>query len=411
MGGGSGGGSSNTTTTQKADPWIGVQPYLTQGYQQLSNLYQPGAGPQYYQGQQVAPMNNLQNFGNQLTTDQGGTMSLMANNAYNNANAMGLRGYVAAEGGYGGAMNAMNAMGQTANNLGGTGESANLQAIQGLLGFANSGGGDAGQATSVNAMQKLMAAGDPANNPYLANAMNSAIRPVTQQFQEQVMPGIKAGANEAGQMGSSRQGVAEGLASRGYMDTVGDITTNMGNQAYAQGLQAMNSAGALGNQMVGMDLNASQSAGALGNQATGLKSQLQQAMGSLGSGLFSQGQTSMGQASALAPGVIGALASPGQIISGVGNQQQQQQQAQIDAEMQKWNYGQNLPYTMISDYLSMLNGAAGGQTTASQSGGNSGSRLTGALGGAASGAAMGSMFGPMGTGIGAAAGGLYGLFM
>ena len=38
--------SGNTTATQSSDPWSGVQPYLTQGYQQASGLLGQGFNPQ-----------------------------------------------------------------------------------------------------------------------------------------------------------------------------------------------------------------------------------------------------------------------------------------------------------------------------------------------------------------------------
>lgn len=325
----SGGGGGNTTTTQKADPWSGVQPYLRDAYTNLEALYAQGQGPNYYPGQTVAPMD---------TWTQTGLMQLG---------------------------NATPGMAQAAN-----------QAASGVSTMGNQGaiGATTGLNTAGNASNMLMQAGNPQNNPYFQSALQSAIRPVTQQFQEQVMPGIKSGAQDAGQFGGSRQGVAEGIASRGYMDTVGDISANMGNAAYAQGLQAMANAG------------------------------------QLGSNIYGQGMTGLGQAAALAPTVQQALGMPGQTLLGIGQQTQAQNQAQIDAEINRWNYSQNRPYTMMSDYLAMLNGAQGGTTTAQQSGGG-GNRMTGALGGAATGAAMGSMFGPMGTGIGAGAGALYGLFM
>lgn len=53
-----GGGGSSTpststqTTVQKSDPWSGIQPYLTQGYEQAWNLAN-SAGPQMYPGSVV----------------------------------------------------------------------------------------------------------------------------------------------------------------------------------------------------------------------------------------------------------------------------------------------------------------------------------------------------------------------
>jgi hypothetical protein len=77
------------------------------------------------------------------------------------------------------------------------------------------------------------------NNPYLQAAQQAAIRPVTQAYQENVLPGIQSqfsvGTDAFDQ---SREGIARGIASRGYLDTVGSISANMANRGYETGLQA-----------------------------------------------------------------------------------------------------------------------------------------------------------------------------
>ena len=98
--------------------------------------------------------------------------------------------------------------------------------------------------TTTGGFNKLM---QPGQNPMLTNAINSAIRPITQNFKENVLSGVTDGAVSAGQHGGSRQGIAEGIAARGYLDTVGDVATNIAYQDYEGGqnrmLNAMNSAG------------------------------------------------------------------------------------------------------------------------------------------------------------------------
>lgn len=368
MGGGSGGG--NTTTTQKADPWSGVQPFLTSGYQQLYGMYQPGQGPQYFPGSTVAQSDPLMNIGSDMQMQHLNQIEGVGNTAGNTNQAMaGLSGAGAGSG-----------LG-TANSA--------MQQLNGYGGMSSIGGLGA-----LNAMNGLQQAGDPANNPYFNAAVQSAIRPVTQNFQEQVLPGINQGAQEAGQFGGSRQGIAQGLAARGYTDTIGDIATNMGNSAYAQGLQAQQAAGQLGLGFAGQGLGALSSAG------------------QLGSSLYGTGLTGQGQSQALAGSAQAALGAGGALVNQIGQQRTDMTQAQLNDQVNRWNYQQNLPYTMISDYLSMLNGAQGGSTVAQQSGGSSGNRMTGALGGAATGAALGTAIMPgIGTGIGAGAGALYGLFM
>lgn len=441
-----GGGGGDTTTTQKADPWSGVQPYLSSAYQQASGLYQPGMGPQYYPGQQVATPSQVEQGANANLLENANSyrgigdtsfdnlmnMSQAAGNQLNwgaNSVDVGLQGtnQIAgqASGGIGQANAGINGLFNQANNTSAAG--ANAMGYMGALGNAGNTALGSGLNSVNSSMSQLNAAGDPANNPYFQQALQSAIRPVTQQFQEQVLPGIKQGAQDAGQLGSSRQGIAEGIANRGYMDTVGDISANMGNAAYAQGLQALQASGQLGSSLTGQGLGALSGAGSLGSNLYGQTSQNLAQGGQLGAGLGSlagslygnqanlganmmqNGQTAMGQATALGPTAWQSIFAPGQQAQQIGQQQTADQQAQIDAAMKQYNYQQNLPYTMMSDYLQLLQGAPGGQTTSTQSGGG-GSRVTGALGGAATGAAIGSVVPGIGTGIGAGVGALYGLF-
>jgi len=92
---------------------------------------------------------------------------------------------------------------------------------------------------------------NPSENPYLQRAMQSAINPLTQNYQENVLGGITDQAVQAGQTGGSRQGIAEGIAGREYLQQVGDVATNMSFQDYGAGMdrqgQAIDQAGTVAN--------------------------------------------------------------------------------------------------------------------------------------------------------------------
>lgn len=77
-----------------------------------------------------------------------------------------------------------------------------------------------------------------ASNPHLQAAIQAAIRPVTQAYTENVLPGIRSDFGGTDAFGLSRQGIAEGVASRGYLDTVADLSARMANSGYNSGLQA-----------------------------------------------------------------------------------------------------------------------------------------------------------------------------
>lgn len=77
------------------------------------------------------------------------------------------------------------------------------------------------------------------NNPALAGAIQGAVRPITQSYVDPggVMSQIRTGAGQAGQFGSSRQGIAEGIAAGRYANAIGDVSSRMMSDAYGQGLQ------------------------------------------------------------------------------------------------------------------------------------------------------------------------------
>lgn len=96
------------------------------------------------------------------------------------------------------------------------------------------------QRTIGGTQQALQSALDPSqSNPYLAQATQRAINPLTQAYQENVLSGITDQAVGAGQSGSSRQGIAEGIAGREYLKQVGDVAGQMAYQDYGAGRDRM----------------------------------------------------------------------------------------------------------------------------------------------------------------------------
>lgn len=81
---------------------------------------------------------------------------------------------------------------------------------------------------------------DPNRNPYQSGYVDAALRPIDQRYNEQVMPGIRGNSRMTGgsDYGSTRQGVAEGIATRGYLDTVGDVTSRINTDLYGKNIDA-----------------------------------------------------------------------------------------------------------------------------------------------------------------------------
>jgi hypothetical protein len=83
----------------------------------------------------------------------------------------------------------------------------------------------------------------------------------------------------------------------------------------------------------------------------------------------------------------------------------------LQDEMNRWNFGQNVDRQKLADFMNMVQGNYGGQSSSTQTGAQSyRNRWAGALGGGMSGAAAGSAFGPYGTAAGGLLGALGGWF-
>ncbi|MFC4353392.1 hypothetical protein ACFOW6_17755 [Fodinicurvata halophila] len=78
----------------------------------------------------------------------------------------------------------------------------------------------------------------PESNPHLQGAIEAAQRPVIQQFEEQTIPNLRSEFTAAGQMiqpeGSSPFDMAVARAQSGLMNELGDISSQMSMQNYAQ---------------------------------------------------------------------------------------------------------------------------------------------------------------------------------
>ncbi|MCP4089616.1 MAG: hypothetical protein GY746_07465 [Gammaproteobacteria bacterium] len=180
------------------------------------------------------------------------------------------------------------------------------------LAYANSGMGNQIGAAQQAHMGALNAP-DVANNPYINAQADTITGRLNRNFNEELMPGIQQGAIGAGQTGSSRQGVAEGIAARGTQEALGDSLSNLYGNAYGQGLQAQ--------------------------------------------------QGAMGMAGQMAN--LGML--PGQVQQQIGGIQRGEEQRGIDEAMARHDYEQNEQWDRLSRYNSLLGGGAGYGTSTTTS--------------------------------------------
>jgi hypothetical protein len=97
----------------------------------------------------------------------------------------------------------------------------------GLEGLRKTAGGEfLGGATFKNA------AGEDVN--YRDALISAATRPLTQQFTEEVMPGIQSTFSRAGRLGSGAQGAVTGRATEGFTRALGDVTSRIAAEDYAR---------------------------------------------------------------------------------------------------------------------------------------------------------------------------------
>lgn len=153
---------------------------------------------------------------------------------------------------------------------------------------------------------------NPASNPYLSQAVDAAVRPITENYEQVVKPGIADEFIGAGQQfGGSRRGVAEGVAAGKYLNSVGDTASKLVQDQYAANLGATE------------------------------------------------------KALALAPTTTQNLTTPGLTTSGVGDVRQRMAQALLGEEASNFNYDENAGFLQSKELLALLAGLPGGSTTAS----------------------------------------------
>lgn len=194
--------------------------------------------------------------------------------------------------------------------------------------------------TGTQSLQRFLGEYDP-NKTGLRAAQSAAAEQAQFDFETGQMGNIRQGASQAGQYGSTRAGIAEGLA----------------RSRLAQGIAANNA------QMAYQDQQAYNQ-----NQMNALTNLSQ----------ISQG-----------------LNSGNALQYDAGTLLQNQQQNEIAGQLQKWAYENNVDLNNLLAYKNLVSGDMGGKTSSTSKGGGGGNGFMGLLG-QVGGMAAGSYFG--GTG-------------
>lgn len=284
------------------------------------------------------------------------------------------------------------------------------------------------QNLALQGTQQVAGGGFLQGSPYREAMIQAATRPLTQQFAEQVIPGISSQFSAAGRYGSGAMQRAQSGATEAFGRALGDVTANITAADYARergfqeaarqqlaGLSQQDianrfaGAGALGaaqQAQIGQQADIARliasgqlsAAQALGN--IGMNQQQLQAQAAIQQG---QLQESAARRQLEAAGRAGDIYqqqfAPSQMLGQVGSAYEQIAAQPLQEQIMRYQYQQQLPYQQLAGYTSSIYGAP--FTSAPQNQGTSSNPFLGALGGAAIG---GQLFGP----VGAIGGGLLG---
>lgn len=195
-----------------------------------------------------------------------------------------------------------------------------------------------------------------ANNPAIDGMIDAASRDVNRNLYEGQIPGINRAATGTGNVNSSRAGVAEGIATRGAQDMIGDISAGIRGDAYNRGLSLAESA--RGTNMQG----ASTAAGLYGNQ-------------------LGMGMDALTGANSMRMNNMGAAIDAGSLF-------QQDRQGQMDADFTRWQGNDTREADLLDRYYNIVGSNNWGGTQTQKTKGGS-SILGSALGLVSTGAGLG----------------------
>lgn len=193
--------------------------------------------------------------------------------------------------------------------------------------------------------------------------VDSAMRGDRRMLDEQTMPGIDMAASGSGNTNSSRAGMQNAIAQRGYDDRRADMTSSINNQLMDRSLaqqarQFSDQSGALA--------NAGNALGAAGGNLAGAGSSLSNQgnlLNNVGGQYSNAGVANNSIQSAYNTG-IDTMRTGGDFGMMGGNQLQGYEQAEMDAARNEFNTNRDFKYDRYNDYMSRQLGKA--PTTSNQ---------------------------------------------
>lgn len=259
-------------------------------------------------------------------------------------------------------------------------------AVQGPQQGINTSGGPTLNPAGININPTLQAnLGGSGLNPFIEDTVNAATRSLTNNFQRNVLPGISDAASLAGQPGGQRQGIAEGIASGDFLNSVGDVTSQLFSQGFNRNVDVQQNALGQVGQAQGQQGQFNLATGGLNEQirnailGQGLQG-AQLAQQGVGQGIgFEQSGVGTGTAQAgnllqagnqqalqqffQGLGIIPSLQANQLSQFGAQNQSGLQQlgfnQANIDDQVNRFFFDQFAPFNALSQFQNFIGGSFG----------------------------------------------------
>ena len=354
--GGGGGGQQSTNTVEKADPWAGQQPFLKDVFQEAQDRYNSG-DPNFFPGSTIEQFNPnelgyQQNVLDQFSSGRGQALQQGAEGAVNN-------------------LFSSNDIFNATSGLAPYGQES-------LVAASNQTDSQVGDMSNASPLMQQMLSGSVQQNPFIEQANNAMAADAVSNFQQQVMPALRASQIAYQPGGSSRGDIASGIAAgnvgRSITDFANTNRMNAFNSAQQQQMQAA--------QLL------EQGRGQRAGEA------LQQGSTAFGLGLGGQQQFAGQQNQAL--GAYGTVSQTPYDLAGnindVGMTQRELGQQNLDEDINRFQFDQNVQDQKLSNYANLIQGNYGGTTTSSAERGGLGlAGSLGQLGGSV--AALGGLFG------------------
>jgi hypothetical protein len=341
-----GGGGQQQQSTTGIDPIL--KPYVSYGLEEAKNLYQ-GASPQYYPNQTyVAPSANtlsaLQAAGNRAVA---GNPLLPAAQA----NAMNLQT----------ATNQANPMYRSLYGTSQTSPQAAQDVYSALAG---------GQMTNAaNPYNQYTASGAYlGSNPYFNAALQGAGQAATSTYWDAVNA-AQSGASQAGRYGSNAQAGLFNKAGTTLANALANKAGELGYNQYANERALQEAAMGRMGQLSQSDI-ANQLAGATALTGAG-QQDFTNRLAATG-GLATTGAADLNRqmaAAGLAPELANADYTDINQLLKTGQAQEDYANTALQADINRFNYNENLPTAKLNQYAQYLSGTPQGSTTTSTSSG------------------------------------------